>query len=974
MDNTGKIYLTDINNSEIRKLTSAGVVTTLAGSAANPGANNGAGLAARFANPDGVAVDNAGNVYVADTGNDTIRVITTAGIVSTPYGLAGSSGTSDGVGSNARFNSPTALAVDNAGDIFVADTFNNTIRMITPDGLVSTIAGLAGSYGSTNGTGSAARFAQPRGIAVDALTNLYVADMGNLTIRQITRVGANWVTTTIAGAPGISGTNDGAGPGARFGGMDFEFQGGPTGIAVDSSGNVYVSDVAGFSGSTIRKLIKIGTNWIVSTIGSSAAGQSGLSVDSAGNIFTANNDDTIQRLTLVGISSVATTIGGQSGVRGSQDGAGSAALFGSPNGSAPQGVAVDNAGNIYVADTGNSTIRKGVFTQFGSAVPATIVQPPTNGKLRVTLMPPEASGQWRFPWETFWHNSGFTATNLAAGNYPVEFRVVPGWLAIPPNLTTTNPAIVAASGVTQVTNFYYPTTAPSDSTNAGALTVYLGANPPPGAGWRFLGDTNAFFASNFTTNLLPGTYLIQFAGPFAGRATPANASVQIFAGQPALVSVTYPLAASPNGGVLLPAPVPANQIADVNDFPFGFNGRLQSDVGFGSGVAVQTNVVLTVAHLVFDDSTLAYVNGVYWFLQEEVPSYVPSPLVARGWYLLSGYAAQRTNDLSSGNFGIGISSPDSRNLDVAAVYFRAPVAGGGYGGYLPSDNVPNQWLTGSAEKLFVGYPNDGSQYGVTNIVPGAMYQVGPQPYSLGLSTDITTNQQEVYLASWFLGYPGESGGPLYVQLNGYYYPAGIYLGTLNGQAAVRGIDSNVVNLITLAATLGDAGTNNNGGGVITVIPNQTLSAGNPGYLQIQLIPPSAVQAGAAWLLQPSTNYSTATNFTQAIFSTNARAMKFRAIAGWSLSTNQSIIVGPGTIATPTAFYTVLNPKMVYNTQGIGLSGTTNTSYLIDSNTSLNNPAWTSLSSNTIVNSNFTLVVPAVTNQPTTFYRAVWLNR
>ena len=120
-----------------------------------------------------------------------------------------------------------------------------------------------------------------------------------------------------------------------------------------------------------------------------------------------------------------------------------------------------------------------------------------------------------------------------------------------------------------------------------------------------------------------------------------------------------------------------------------------------------------------------------------------------------------------------------------------------------------------------------------------MYEVQPQPYSLSLDPETVTNQQEVYLASWFLGYPGDSGGPLYVQLNGYYYPAGIYLGTLNGQSVVRGIDSNVVSLITLAQTLGDNGTNHTGGGVITIIPSQAITASNPGYIQWVLSPPAA---------------------------------------------------------------------------------------------------------------------------------------
>src|SRR5207249_9360142 len=152
------------------------------------------------------------------------------------------------------------------------------------------------------------------------------------------------------------------------------------------------------------------------------------------------------------------------------------------------------------------------------------------------------------------------------------------------------------------------------------------------------------------------------------------------------------------------------------------------------------------------------------------------------------YAARRTNDLTGSGGQVSVpdqSSPESRNLDVAALYFHDPVAGpgGGYGGYLPSDTVPNSWLSSASLKMLVGYPVDGSLFGLTNIIPGRMYQTDPQPYPLSLAPDQVNEQEEVYLAPWFLGYPGDSGGPLYVQFNGYYYPAGVYLGTLyNGSS------------------------------------------------------------------------------------------------------------------------------------------------------------------------------------------------
>lgn len=965
VDNSGKVYVTDFYNSEVRKITSAGVVTTLAGSAPVPGSSDGAGSAARFSLPGSVAVDTVGNVYVADTGNNTVRVITTAGIVSTPYGLAGNTGTNDGIGNNARFNGPAGIAVDNAGDIFVADTLNNTIREITPDGKVSTIAGLGNSQGTNNGVGSAARFAQPNGIAVDGLTNLYVVDSGNTLIRLIQRVGATWVTSTIAGT-GTDGTNDGAGFGAMFGNFGHAAGGvvpGPLGIAADNAGNVYVADTDNHE---VRKLTHIGANWVVTTLATSSSQQAAIAVDAAGKIYTANSDDTVQKLAPFGITSVATILGGVSGATGSQDGAGAAARF-----NRPLGIALDTLGNVYLADTRNNTIRKGMFTQLARPNAVAISQPVQNGSLQVTLLPPEVNGQWRFPWELGWRNSGQIATNLMAGNYNIQFRSLPGYILVP----FSGPVQVTNNGVTSVTNQYYPTNN-GDTNDSGLLTVNIGPTAPNGAGWRFLGDATPFYPPGFSTNLLPGTYLIEFA-KVGGFTQPPNQAVPITAGEPTILAETYLLASTPPNGVVLPTLVPSNIISDLTDYPFGFNGQLQSDVGYGSGVAMQTNVVLTAAHLVFNDETLSYVSAAYWFFEQETGTFQPEPLSARGWYLLSGYASQRTNDVTGG-LGPDQSSPQSRNQDVAALYFLSPVAGGGYSGYLPSDAVPNQWLTGTSEKMLVGYPVDGSLFGDASIVPGKMYQTGPQPYPLNMAAD-PVNDQQVYTASWFLSYPGNSGGPLYVQLNGTYYPAGVYLGTLfNGTvpyaSAVHAIDSNVVNLVTLAASLGDTGTNNNGGGVITIIPNQAINAANPGYLQFQLMPPSAVQAGAAWLLQPSTNYSTATNFTQVVFSTNAVTLKFKTIPGWNVPTNQTVTVVPGNIATPTAFYTVANPTLQANEKGIGLLGTTNTTYRIEKSTKLINPNWIGVSTNTIVSNGFNLVLSKSNNPATAFYRAVWLNR
>ncbi|MGP8200551.1 MAG: MBG domain-containing protein [Limisphaerales bacterium] len=886
VDTNGNVYVADANNDTIRMITPLEVVSTMAGSGPDSeGSVNGTGSDARFDFPLDVAVDSAGNVYVADSGNNTIRKITSQGVVSTIAGLAGATGTNDGAGSDARFYYPEGVAVDSTGNVYVADSYNATIRKVTSEGLVTTLAGL---YAGTNdGAGTNAQFNGPSGVAVDSAGNVYVSDTENYTIRKITPVGSNWVVSTIAGLAGIPGTNDGTNSAARFSY--------PCDVAVDSAGNVYVSDNGN---SLVRKITPVGTNWVVSTIAWLAAAS--VAVDRAGNVYVANfYGDAIQKIIPVGTNWVVSTIAGAWGVAGSADGAGSAAMF-----DGPQGVAVDGAGNVYVADTVNNTIRKGVFTPYTAANPVSVIQPANNATLVITLFPPDANGQWRFPWELAWRASGTAATNLVPNqNYTVQFSPVPGYLAIPVQET-----IFIAGGTNSVTGQYYPTITSVNTSSGGSLEVVFQVNPPSGAGWRLLGDTNAFLPSGFATNLLPGNYLIEFAAISNFTQLPIQ-TVQISAGLPTVVQEIYQGSQPAPTGFLLPEPVPSGEISDTN-YPYGFNGQLETEIGYGSGVAVEGNVVLTAAHLVFNDQTLTYVSmsNVWWYPQEEAPQFVPYPQQAQGTLILSGYASARTNDLLTDGLSAGQSSPESRNFDVAALYFSSPVAGGGYSGYLPSDATPNYWLTSTANKMLVGYPVDGSMFQVPDVVPGQMYEIGPQPYPLSMDTEQVNEQQEVYTASWFLSYPGNSGGPFYVEFNGCYYPAGVYLGTLyNGAtyaSAVRAIDSKVVNLITNAQYFVTTGTNNSGGGVVTITANQAVGANNPGYVQIRLGPPAAVQAGAGWRLQGDATYSSASNYTEEVFTTNALVVQFAPVSGYSLPTNQTITVAPGTVVPLTNYYTL----------------------------------------------------------------------
>ena len=189
-DSAGNLYVADASNNDIRKVTPAGVVSTLAGATGPTGSQDGTGDSARFNQPSGVAVDSTGNVYLADTGNGTIRKVSSAGAVTTLAGTPVNRGSVDGPGVGALFNAPTGLAVDAAGNLYAADSTNATIRKITPTGVVSTLAGLAGHRGEADGIGNAARFNFPNGVAVDGAGSIYVADTYNHTIRKITPAGA----------------------------------------------------------------------------------------------------------------------------------------------------------------------------------------------------------------------------------------------------------------------------------------------------------------------------------------------------------------------------------------------------------------------------------------------------------------------------------------------------------------------------------------------------------------------------------------------------------------------------------------------------------------------------------------------------------------------------------------------------------------------------------------------------------------
>lgn len=323
-------------------------VTTLAGS--TQGFADGLGTTAKFDHPYGLATDSAGNVYVADTYNHKIRKITSTGLVTT---LAGSSqGFANGTGTSAQFNFPHGVATDASGNLYVADYGNNKIRKITSTGVVSTLAG-SDLQGFADGTGATAMFNLPVGIATDSSGNIYVAEQGNHKIRKITPAGE---VSTLAGS--TQGFADGIGTTAQFNN--------PMSLTIDTSGNVYIGDISNY------KIRKIDPTGLVSTLAGSTLGYAdgigdsakfyypyGVAVDATGDVYvTDNNNHKIRKITPTG---VVTTFAGST--QGFSDGIGAAAQF-----TNPLGIATDVFGNVYItnfADFGNHNIRKITQLQLG---------------------------------------------------------------------------------------------------------------------------------------------------------------------------------------------------------------------------------------------------------------------------------------------------------------------------------------------------------------------------------------------------------------------------------------------------------------------------------------------------------------------------------------------------------------------------------------------------------------------------------
>jgi phosphodiesterase/alkaline phosphatase D-like protein len=511
--------------------------------------------------------------------------------------------------------------------------------------------------------------------------------------------------------------------------------------------------------------------------------------------------------------------------------------------------------------------------------PPTVSASERQGSVTVTLEPEAIGSGWRFAGEQFWRESGVPASGLTSGDRVIEYRPVPGHIQ-PATETIT---VLGDPTPLALTRSY----AVTEGTAGGSLTVILKPQDltegEASARWRFFGEGDEDWKESGATvsGLVPGSYVI-LSKPVAGRSTPTPVTAVVADGETTTLNITYYIADEPVGEA--PAMLPFETFSTDTSLPNAFVGQIRGDAGSGTGFVVRPRVVATVGHVVFNDGTLAATTGLQWLFQNDRNVHEPLPVIPRGSYLMTGYAAQRAVDDSP-----GVSSPESQNLDAAALFFLQQVGRGGFSGYLASDTSSNEFLVSDTLMTLAGYPVDG--------IPEAdldrLHATPPRNVLFSKAFGRTYLTQDIRATG------GASGGPLCVlAANGAYYPAAIYLGG-TGQTVVRAIDSDVVALIGFADASAGDGVGVNGGQTNTA--TETYDNPDLGALRVIIEPAAARTAGAGWRISNQAAYLPSGGQLDDLVP-NAYQISFPAVAGFVPPAIQPATVEAATLTTLTFTY------------------------------------------------------------------------
>ncbi|MDZ4405030.1 LamG-like jellyroll fold domain-containing protein [Prosthecobacter sp.] len=514
-------------------------------------------------------------------------------------------------------------------------------------------------------------------------------------------------------------------------------------------------------------------------------------------------------------------------------------------------------------------VISGLLQQFPNAPPA------SNGTLTVTLAPTGLLSGWRFVGEHRWRASGETATGLVHGSRVIEFRPVPGYLQ--PGTDSVN---VTAAG--QVADYEYYAT---PSAGSGGIHMVLkpdtlaqAVNETDRGQWRLLGETTWRDSATTASSLPAGSYLVECKA-VSGYSTPVLVNIVVSSGQTVNPTIVYADAFSPTGTP--PSVLTFSTVSTDATKPYGYVGQIRSHSGLGTGFAVKQRVVATAGHVVFDEGTLASVQGLQWLPQADAGGHEPLPVTPRGYYLIDGYATQRATE-TPGSFSLA-----SRQKDVAALYFvnDTDAARTGFAGFLASDLTNNEFLISNAQKMLVGYPVDG----IAAPDQGRMHATPAANLSFTGLTD------RVFATIGVRSTGGNSGGPLCVQhTNGNWYPAAIYLGGAT-QSIVRAIDSAVIQLFDTAQQSGIDDQGYTGGGITHTGYAAGGGTASKGAAIINITP-----AGSGWRPLGSTKSFTFSGNTRSDLTPGTMFVEFVPVSGYQTPVNQTIVV----VASSTETYAI----------------------------------------------------------------------